>query len=235
MSITAACNVYNEFHALPGWLECASQFFDEILVVNAGPGGKISTDGTLDVLRRWKIPCYSSSISKGFDGVRNELLHYCKTDWCCILDADERFMPNIPAFTCHGEGDVLPSFENIESLPDFTVEHRDVYAQGAWLRDIMKDESLDAVVAIRRQWKDFTWRRPARNWHRFPDPQMRILRTGRGIRFEGKMHESVVGVKKAFEPNQTHGPFIEHVSLPFKAMAPNDRREKLAVYEELSR
>ena len=56
MSLGVVANVYNEAFALPGWLEMACSFFDDVRIYHSGPGGKCSDDGTVELLERWHIP-----------------------------------------------------------------------------------------------------------------------------------------------------------------------------------
>src|SRR6185295_7087442 len=103
VSLGVVANVYNEINALPGWLESASQWADEIAVYHAGPGGADSTDGTIELLEKWRIPIHRGKIDDGFGVVRTAAIRASKCDYVCILDADERLFPFLPVLTCEGE------------------------------------------------------------------------------------------------------------------------------------
>jgi hypothetical protein len=105
VSVTIGCvaNVYNEINALPGWLESATSFFDDVQIFHAGPGGAKSNDGTLELLERWKIPVTFGSIDEGFGAIRTKAIRISPCDFVCILDADERFHRYLPMMTCSGE------------------------------------------------------------------------------------------------------------------------------------
>lgn len=102
-TITFACNCYMESNSLPGWLEMATGFADDVFVLHAGPGGKKSTDGTIEILQKWRIRTLYDEIDKGFGYIRTRLLRECKTDYCCILDCDERFLQHAPLLKCAGQ------------------------------------------------------------------------------------------------------------------------------------
>ena len=102
-TIGIVANVYNEIHALPGWLESACSFADHVAVLHAGPAGKFSQDGTIELLERWKIPTQFCAIDEGFGAVRTRALRMSPCDYVMLLDADERFYSKAQVMTCGGE------------------------------------------------------------------------------------------------------------------------------------
>lgn len=256
VSIGVVANVYNEVNALPGWLECASQFFDDIRIFHAGPGGQASNDGTLEILEKWRIPVTFGSIDEGFGTVRTKTLRLCPCDWVMLLDADERFYAKHQVMTCAGENTppdqegqvfqdydhrgldmLLPNWENLIHLGSkLSVSFGEVYNQGAWLRDILeKQPELDAVKTCRRHWHDFSFKRPTQNWHVSPDWQMRLVKNKESIRFSSdtRMHERLEGASNVYHANFTHGPFFDHFHLAFKRMEMEQRRYDVAVYNAI--
>ncbi len=251
-TIGVVANIYNEALALPGWLEAATAFFDDVRVVDASPGEKPSDDGTVEILEKWRIKRSFGYMREGFGTIRTWALHWSPCDWVVILDADERFWQFAPVLHCEGESPVPPVEEQVlqhydtptpgccpwnhENAGSLRSQVRswpgDIYNQGAWLRSIIEDKSLDAVMAIRRQWTDFTWRRPSQNWHTHPDHQIRIVRRREGVRWSGKLHETLGDtIKNVYQPNTTHGPFLDHYHLPFKAMNPEQRKRDIDTYQ----
>ena len=103
VSIGLVANVYNEIHALPGWLETHLPFFDDVRVTHAGPQGARSTDGTIELLEKWGVPVDYDSIDDGFGAVRTRAVCRSPCDYVCILDADERFYSVHRIMVCTGE------------------------------------------------------------------------------------------------------------------------------------
>ncbi len=256
VSIGVVANVYNEVNALPGWLEMASAFFDDIQIYHAGPNGEESTDGTIELLEKWKIPIHRGSINEGFGIVRTAAVRASKCEWVMLLDADERFWQFAPTITCAGEstppnerdqilqeydcrdqGACPSNWENVGKLgAKLTTAFGDeIYNQGAWLRSILEHGSLDACMTIRRHWHDFTWKRPTQNWYTSPDVQTRIVRNSPNIHWDAntKMHETLMGASNVYRPNHTHGPFFDHYHLLFKRLEPEQRAHDVALYDAI--
>lgn len=116
-TIGIVANVYNEANALPGWLESATSFADHVAVLHAGPAGKFSTDGTIELLERWKIPVKFCAIDDGFGAVRTQAIRLSPCDYVMILDADERFHARASIMTCSGES--TPAAEVDKILYDY--------------------------------------------------------------------------------------------------------------------
>ena len=274
------CNLFQEVNALPGWLEMATSFFDDVQVYHAGPGGAESTDGTIEILNKWRIQIHRGKIDEGFGIVRTAAIRASPCDYVMILDADERFHQFAPVLTCDGEStspdevsailreynetvskiratndkdDQLQmaeparpytgsadgqwiDWENVGRLgANLRVGVGDIYNQGAWLRDIIEHGALDCVAMIRRHWHDFSWKRPTQNWHTHPDYQRRLIRNHPSICFDAnvRMHEQLVGASNVYQPNQTHGPFIDHYHLHFKRMEPEQRNHDVRIYDSI--
>lgn len=253
VTIGIVCNLYNEVHALPGWLEAATAFADDVQVYHSGPGGRYSDDGTLEILKAWNIPVTFGAIDEGFGAVRTKTIRLTKCDWAILLDADERFYYCNRFLTCIGEntppdvenevlqaydfrGDdaVQSNFENLHLLgANLTVNLNEVYDQGTWLRGILENDGLDVCATCRRHWHDFSMKRPTQNWHTRPDWQYRIVRPASGVSWGGAMHEGISGGSKHGGANTNHGPFFDHFHFSFKRMAPWDRKYKVAVYDSI--
>ena len=76
--------VKNEIALLPRLLEYVSPWVDEIIVVDTG-----STDGTLEVARRFADRVFQIHLDHNFSVARNFGLSKVKTEWVFHLDADE--------------------------------------------------------------------------------------------------------------------------------------------------
>lgn len=256
-TITAACNLYSECNALPGWLEMASSMFDDILIIHAGPGGKRSTDGTCEILEKWRVRTIYDAIDGGFGKIRTRLIRECRTDYVAILDADERFLRLAPMLECSGQptpdevvNAVLQSYdnrdptappsnwENLKNLGlDLRVREVGIYDQGQFLRDILEHQRPDVVCTIRRHWHDFTLRKPTQDWTKIPDYQWRIIRCDDKIGYDPdkRMHESLGGFDpaKVYYPHGQMGPMLEHFHFAMKRLEVAQRKEDLKIYDAL--
>ncbi len=149
-TLGVVANIYNESQALPGWLETATAFADDVRVFHAGPGGERSTDGTLEILEKWKIPVTFGSIDEGFGTVRTKTVRMSPCEWVMLLDADERFYPRLNVLTCEGES--TPSQTIDDLLYDYGNPNFD--KDGAKCREV--HPSAQQVVQPYDKGIDFT-------------------------------------------------------------------------------
>lgn len=255
VSVGLVANVYQEANALPGWLETHTPFFDDIRVLHAGPGGAYSTDGTIEILKKWCIPVEFCAIDRGFGAVRTRAIRWSPCEYVCILDADERLFPVHRAMICSGESTaqsevdailqtydfrdvrtVLPNWENIDRLgAKLRVDIKSPYDQGARLREILENERPDALCTIRRHWHDMSFRRPTQNWHTDPDWQLRIVRNSPDIYYDPgrRMHEQLVGANRVARADMDRGPFFDHFHFTFKRMEVEQRAYDVAIYDAI--
>lgn len=252
-TIGLVANVYNEINALPGWLETHLPYFDDVRVTHAGPQGARSTDGTIELLEKWRVSIDFDAIDDGFGAVRTRAIRRSPCDYVMLLDADERFFPVHRVMVCTGQSTppsevdaILQTYdfrdlkamhsnwENIGRLgADLRVDVKEPYDQGARLREILANYRPDAVLSIRRHWHDFSFRRPTQNWHEVPDWQLRIVRNDASIHFDPhkRMHEQLLGAVNVFRADPTRGPFFDHFHFTFKRMEPEQRAKDVAIYD----
>lgn len=238
-TICCAFNVYNDANALPGMLENASMFFDDLFCIHAGPDGKMSNDGTIEILEKWNVRTVFADIMEGFGKIRTRLIHECGCDWCWISDADERFLPNFKVLDCHGD----------EQFPHTLTPKNHVgvldpnYCQGRLLRNIIDGAGDDyfSVRTIRRAWMDFTYAHPAQNWFKVPDHQLRCVRNNGHIGYTSdvKMHERLVDLRTGQEPkyfsveDPARNVYHEHFNIFFKGQEPKQNTEDAETYDRL--
>lgn len=237
-SIACCFNIYNDNDALPGMLENASSFFDEIFCIHASPGGKPSTDGTMETLQKWGIKPVMADISVGFGVIRTNLIHGCKCDWAFIMDADERFLPVTPVMRCDGD-EQYPANPNPNLKVTVEFAH---YNQGAALRAMLDDaEGMNALVMRRRHWMDFSWKRPAQNFSVHADWQCRCIRNVKHVGYDPnvKLHERIIDFSTGGEPamlRQGLNPrtiSYDHFHNHFKPMNGIKNAEDLETYRAL--
>ena len=76
--------VKNEEKLLPGCLESAKDFVDEIIIVDTG-----STDKTIEIAKQYNAKIYEHPWENNFSKHRNQSISYATSDWILYLDADE--------------------------------------------------------------------------------------------------------------------------------------------------
>lgn len=255
-TVGLVANIYNEIHALPGWIETHIGFFDDVHILHAGPGGAYSNDGTIELLEKWKIPVEFCAIDEGFGVVRSRAIRMSPCDWTMILDADERFYPVHRMMTCTGEAtphsevdSILQSydFRDLASKPidwdniarlgaNLRVEFGDTYDQGACLREAISSDAYDAIVTTRRHWHDFSFRKPTQNWHKDPDYQLRLVRNNGTVCFDSsvKMHERLIGVREVLCA-ESYRLYFDHLHFPFKRMEMEQRAHDVMIYDAIHR
>ena len=241
MSIALACNVYNDAAALRGLLESGARYFDNLFIIHSGPGRARSTDGTIELCEKFGATLLFDDMDRGFGAIRTRLIHDCGCDWAFIMDADERFFPQMKVLECHGEDDWKgPSDPH---PPKLTVtEKSDVIDQGAHVKNTIRNPEVMAIRSTRRHWMDFTMRRPTQNWHRNQDHQLRIVRNLPEIAYASsiKMHERLVDSRTGKDPkfvmqDPVGGPFHDHFHMAFRTAYPGSKEWNELNYARLSR
>lgn len=235
-SITWATNFFNECNSLPGMLENAMEAADEILLVNAGPGGKHSDDGSIEIAEKFGVPVQYSTIDNGFGALRTELIEKCKTDFLIIFDADERFHVRAPVLKCTGT-ERYPEIPN----PDLKVEKFETYNQLDLLRSMMREADSQGKLAIRftrRHWFAPGFTKACQNWQIINDHQLRCLKKSSQLTYRvgPKMHErlSHTGTKMCpdfIEQDEWVGPFFDHLHCFFKPMEDAQRQHDIRIYD----
>lgn len=239
-SIGVAATFRDESNALPGFLEMATRFFDNVFLADCSMDMTPSTDGSLEIIQKWGLPHPPLwDLSQGFGAVRSQLVHSSPTDWTVIMDIDERMHVTLPVMTCEGE-ESYPDFAapNLKvALSDETYNHREVMTEAIMEAERLK---LKAVRFCRRHWFDMSLKRPTQNWMINRDYQLRCMKSRSGIGFTTipKMHERAFDFSLKREPgfvgdDNTYGPFIEHHHCHFKPMEKEQRAADIKAYDEL--
>ncbi len=238
-SIGVAATFRDEVNALPGFLEMASRFFDSIFLADCSPNMTPSTDGSLDIIRKWGLPDPPMwNLSDGFGAVRSQLVHSSPSDWTVVLDIDERMHVAMPLMTCDGT-DRYPAVArpNLKVLSEGSFNHKD-HLIDCILR--AEKSGLKTVRFSRRHWFEASYTRPCENWMIVRDFQLRCMKSRAGVGFttEPKMHERAHDFDlnrdpQYIEDDPMKGPFIDHLHCHFKPMEPDQRRADIAAYDAL--
>lgn len=248
-SIGLVANIYNEVNALPGWLETHLPIFDDVRILHAGPQGKHSDDGTMELLEKWRIPVHFTAIDEGFGAIRTEAIRMSPCDWVMILDADERFHGLLLTMTCSGESDTqaqidqilqsydfsgvnLPNWENVGRLGEKLQVRHDLplYDQMDRLRALISGP-FDALITKRRHWHDLTMKRPTQDWNVHPDWQLRLVKNLPEVHYTNRMHEQLQGAKNVLRCSSL---FFDHYHFTFKRMEQKQRAHDIRIYNAIN-
>ncbi len=246
-SIGLVTNVYKEENALPGLLENASKFFDEIVVVSAPPEGG-NNDDTIDIGKKWGARIEHDTIEDGFGSLRTRCLRYSQCEWVVIMDADERIQWDAREMLCLGDESWDP---NTCPNPALGVQYKGAYDFGHMFRQVIANcprlpeseysEQRNAIQFSRRHWFDFKGINPTQNWHIIPDWQLRCVRNLENIHYIRGMHEGIVDdlldgnmpTALGFNQNKETGFYFDHYHLFFKPMEFEQRNEDIEIYNRL--
>lgn len=117
-TITLAMIVRNEEDNLPGCLESARHWVDEIVIVDTGSG-----DRTPEIARRYTAKVYTCPWRDDFSAARNFALEQATGSWILCLDADERLdatggdLRSLIKKHPHREAFLLPLHNPIPEIP----------------------------------------------------------------------------------------------------------------------
>ena len=118
------------------------------------------------------IKCYTHDLGKNFAAHKNYLFNKCKGDYIFNIDADE-----------------VPNSSLLKYLHDMLRSNADI--------EVYYIPRINLVTGITpehiRKWN---WRTDANGHINFPDYQLRICKNITDIKWEGKVHERLVGFTK---------------------------------------
>lgn len=238
-SIGCAATFREEHNALPGFLESASHFFDNVFLADCSMDMTPSADGSLDIIRKWGLPDPPLwSLADGFGAVRSQLVHSSPTDWTVVMDIDERMSVAMPEMWCEGN-DRYPAVEH----PKLNVVRKGVFDHFSFLvSKIMEAESkgVKTVRFSRRHWFEPNFKKPCENWTIIRDFQLRCIKGRSGVGFTTipRMHERLYDFSLKKEPTYIEddprfGPFLDHYHCWYKPMEPEQRKADIAAYDAL--
>lgn len=193
------CNEHSEIQRLVSFLLRNKRSVDEVVVLFDSTNGTQSVE---DYLRATSVNCEINWFPYEFDGdfakMKNHLNSMCVGDYIFNIDADEyphkTLMDNIHEILENNDVDVI-LVPRVNTVEGLTQEH------------IQK----------------WGWNVNEKGWVNWPDIQSRVYKNSDNIKWEGKVHERIVGYKMI-----SNLPLVEELSL----YHPKDieRQEKQNMY-----
>jgi glycosyltransferase involved in cell wall biosynthesis len=148
---------------------------DEIVVVDDHSTDAYTSQLLYGYEEQDKIKLFSHALNNDFAAHKNHLNSMCQGDYIFQVDADEKFHPNLLTYL----HDIVYNNTNVEL---FLIPRVNT-VEGLTEDDI----------------KRWGWRVDERNRVQWPDYQTRLYRNSPDIKWEGKVHEQIIGY-------QTHAP-----------------------------
>ena len=144
---------------------------DEIVVVDDNSTDVFTQNLLYDYADKDKIQLYQHELNNDFASHKNFLNSKCRGEYIFQIDADEKFHNNLLTYL----HDIVDNNKNI----DLFLIPRVNIVNGLTEQDI-------------RGWG---WRINEKGWVMFPDYQTRLYRNVEEIKWEGNVHERIVGYK----------------------------------------
>jgi glycosyltransferase involved in cell wall biosynthesis len=178
---------------------------DEIVVVDDNSTDVFTSQILYNLADEDIIRLYSHALNNDFAAHKNYLNSLCQGDYIFQIDADEKFNNNLLTYL----HDIVYNNTNVDL---FLIPRVNV-VNGLTDDDITR----------------WGWQVNDKGWVMFPDYQTRLYKNTDRIRWEGKVHERIIGY-------ETHAPLPpeEEWSL-YHIKEINRQREQNAYYETLSR
>jgi len=163
-----ACDEQQELNTLINFLLKHKREEDEI-VVQVDKSNH--TQEVSDVIETHKLKKNEFELNNDFASFKNNLKKICKGDYIFQIDADE-----------------LPAEETVENLDKIIESNLDV--------DLFLVPRINIVQGLTENHiKKWNWQTNDQGWVNWPDYQYRIFKNNFNIKWEGKVHEHIVGAK----------------------------------------
>jgi len=106
-TITAAIMTKNEALDIASCIESVL-WMDEVIILDSG-----STDGTQDICRKYNVKLFATDWP-GFGEQSNRCIEMSNSDWCFLLDADEKVTPEL-------KDDIIQAINNVDNIVAYRV------------------------------------------------------------------------------------------------------------------
>ena len=164
------CNELNEVRTLLNFLYEHKQKQDEVVILYDSVNGSIAVESYLRAqnVDRTRFRWHPYKFDGNFALMKNKLSSLCTGDYIFQIDADE-----------------LPTEYMMKLIPQI-IEANQV--------DLIRVPRINTVEGLTEEhiqkWK---WNVNEKGWINYPDYQWRIYKKDSNIRWEGKVHEKIVG------------------------------------------
>lgn len=208
-SLELSMIVRNGERPLERCLASVAPIVDRIVIGDTG-----STDGTLEIARRYDAEIISIPWTNDFAAARNRVLAHARCDWILVLDADELLDTSQAA-------DCLPALIEDSRIHAYALHRWDYVRPRS--SDLLQAQPNPGVVAETRTYPAYV-----RSFH------IRLFRRHPSIFFEHCVHEHITGRLDALSLTRltaTAGPVIHHLGYVEEDAAKS--REKIEYYYQL--
>lgn len=199
--VNALLLVRDEAHNLADCVHSLQRVADRVIVFDTG-----STDHTAEVARELGCVWEPLTWSDDFAAARNEALQRMDGDWALVIDADER----LDSETCAKLRASLGAADAEDLV--FSLEQRTYTDEVEALGYV----GLTAVEIARRGVAGYV-----------PQPQPRVFRLGRGLSYEGRVCERLVGPAGAELPLLAPNLGVLHHNRDMETLARRRQRTSL--------
>lgn len=169
--ITFAITVADEEAEFSRLLDSLSPYLLEGETILVLADEKKVTPKIIEICKQRSIEQYFFDFRGNFSEFKNEILKKASTNYIFQIDADEQIPPSLVVtlrlLAAKGEYDCY-------AIPRINI-----------VRGITEDHLIK-----------YGWRINERGWIQFPDFQVRFFKNNGRIRWEGKVHEQIIGYEK---------------------------------------
>jgi len=190
-----ACDEHKELNTLINFLFNHKREEDEI-VIQVDKSNH--TQEVSEVIEAHKLKKNEFELNNDFASFKNNLKKICKGDYIFQIDADE-----------------LPAEETVKNLHSILESNIDI--------DLFLVPRINIVNGITEDHiKKWGWKQNDNKWINWPDYQYRIFKNNFNIKWQGKVHEHVVGAKTGSMLPET----IEYALVHIKDIERQEKQNK---------
>jgi hypothetical protein len=170
------CNEFLEIQRLLNFLLQNKRLQDNIVVLFDEANGDPEVETFLRTHSiNGEFAWYKDKFNKHFSDWKNKISSLCSGDYIVNIDADE-----------------IPNSNLLSYLPEILEENPEI--------DVFRVPRINTVKGITQEHIDmWGWKINEDNWINYPDYQTRVYKNNSTIKWEGKVHETLIGYKTIAE------------------------------------